>query len=455
MDPFYAVVRMIARFWIWFFFDRVEVRHPERVPRTGPVLLCINHPNNLIDSLLVGAVLPRKVHYLATAALFRSRLIARFLVALGVIPIYQKADDPDMTGRNVEMFTACEEAFDRGRLIAMYPEGATHSEAHLRRIKTGAARIALGYEAHAPGRLTVVPVGLSFEARRRFRGRVLVSVGEPVGISLYLAGYHGEPAKALHALTTAIQAAMAHEVVDVERIDTATLVRAVEVLYRGEVEHELWGKLEIAGRPIHPFPTSASIADVVEHFRKLDPRRIERLWQRILGYQAGFAAYRLRDEAVRSGLERAAEPLRVARSWQTIMGWPLFVYGATVNFLPYYLPGWLAGRTSRRPTDYATTRLLASVVAFPFFWALETLLVAWVAGLRWAPAFFLSLPLGGLVAYRYLVGTGRLRHQLRFGALLLTRAQEARRLLAERREILDELDRAGRDYPGWVSGSRA
>src|SRR5258705_8992288 len=30
------------------------------------------------------------------------------------------------------------------------------------------------------------------------------------------------------------------------------------------------------------------------------------------------------------------------------------------------------------------------------------------------------------VAYRYLVGTGRLRHQLRFGALLLTRAQEAR-----------------------------
>jgi glycerol-3-phosphate O-acyltransferase/dihydroxyacetone phosphate acyltransferase len=455
VDPFYAVVRMIARFWIWFFFDRVEVRHPERVPRTGPVLLCINHPNNLIDSLLVGAVLPRKVHYLATAALFRSRLIARFLVALGVIPIYQKADDPDMTGRNVEMFTACEEAFDRGRLIAMYPEGATHSEAHLRRIKTGAARIALGYEAHAPGRLTVVPVGLSFEARRRFRGRVLVSVGEPVGISLYLAGYHGEPAKALHALTTAIQAAMAHEVVDVERIDTATLVRAVEVLYRGEVEHELWGKLEIAGRPIHPFPTSASIADVVEHFRKLDPRRIERLWQRILGYQAGLAAYRLRDEAVRSGLERAAEPLRVARSWQTIMGWPLFVYGATVNFLPYYLPGWLAGRTSRRPTDYATTRLLASVVAFPFFWALETLLVAWVAGLRWAPAFFLSLPLGGLVAYRYLVGTGRLRHQLRFGALLLTRAQEARRLLAERREILDELDRAGRDYPGWVSGSRA
>jgi 1-acyl-sn-glycerol-3-phosphate acyltransferase len=90
VDPFDAVVRAIARFWIWFFFERVEVRNPERVSSTGPVLLCINHPNNLLDSLLAGSVLPRKVHYLATAALFRNPLIARFLVALGVIPVYRK-----------------------------------------------------------------------------------------------------------------------------------------------------------------------------------------------------------------------------------------------------------------------------------------------------------------------------------------------------------------------------
>jgi hypothetical protein len=73
-------------------------------------------------------------------------------------------------------------------------------------------------------------------------------------------------------------------------------------------------------------------------------------------------------------------------------------------------------------------------------------LVGWLAGLCWALAFFVSLPLGGLVAYRFLIGTGRLRHQIQFGALLLTRAQEARRLLAERREIVEELERADRDY---------
>src|SRR5438132_1009009 len=76
-DRFYRLVRATGRFWLWFFFKSVDVRHPERVPDAGPVLLCINHPNNFIDSLLVGAAVRRKVHYLATAGLFRHPLVAR------------------------------------------------------------------------------------------------------------------------------------------------------------------------------------------------------------------------------------------------------------------------------------------------------------------------------------------------------------------------------------------
>ena len=53
--------------------------------------------------------------------------------------------------------------------MAIYPEGTTHAEARVQRIKTGAARIALDYEASHPGELTMIPVGLSFEARKSFR----------------------------------------------------------------------------------------------------------------------------------------------------------------------------------------------------------------------------------------------------------------------------------------------
>jgi len=174
VDRFYATVRGIARFWVWFLFKAVELRHPERVPARGPVLLCINHPNNLIDSFLVGAVLSRKVHYLATAALFRNPLLAGFLRRCGAIPVYRRQDDPDKMDKNADAFAACFRALEQGRLIGIYPEGTTHSESRVQRIKTGAARIAL--EAGVP----LVPAGISGTNRLARLGPLRVAYGVPI-----------------------------------------------------------------------------------------------------------------------------------------------------------------------------------------------------------------------------------------------------------------------------------
>jgi hypothetical protein len=51
-----------------------------------------------------------------------------------------------------------------------------------------------------------------------------------------------------------------------------------------------------------------------------------------------------------------------------------------------------------------------------------------------------------VVAYRYLVGAGRLRSRLRFCVLAFTRAPVARCLMAEREAIIAELERAQADY---------
>ena len=67
-----------------------------------------------------------------------------------------------------------------------------------------------------------------------------------------------------------------------------------------------------------------------------------------------------------------------------------------MNALPYFVPRGLARRLARKETDYATTRLLATIVALPLFWGLETWLVVRLAGLCGAALFALSLPLSGL-----------------------------------------------------------
>ncbi len=457
VDRLYGVVRAIARFWLWFFWRSVEVQHPDHVRATGPVLLCINHPNNLIDSLLVAAVLRRKVHYLATSALFRNSLVARFLTACGAVPVYRKQDDAGRMSKNADTFSACFALLARGHLIGIYPEGTTHSEARVQRIKTGAARIALEYEsgraASGGDALALVPVGLTFEARKAFRGRVRVAFGESIAVEPYLAAYREDRVKAVEALTTAIQWAMEAEIVHVTRIERADLVRAVGEIYRDDLVRELHEERGLGPKQIDTFRLSQSIADAVAHFEAREPERVERIARQVERYRAMLAAYRVRDQAVRASHERRRTRERLRHSWEASIGLPVFAYGAAVNFLPYFLPRWLAHRTAAKETTYATTRLLASIVAFPIFWGLEIWLVSRFAGPSWGLAFAVSLPLSGLVAYRYLGGVARFRDRFRFGALARTRDSAAERLLAAREEVVAELERAKTDYLAATKGS--
>ena len=459
-ERFYRTLRSIARFWVWFFFKSVDARHPEHVPPSGPVLLCINHPNNLIDSILVSSVVRRKVHYLATATLFRNRLLARFLRAGGAIPVFRRQDDADKMDRNTATFDAAIATLGAGGVIAIYPEGTTHTEARVQRIKTGAARIALGYEerrlgASEPGwsELLIVSVGLTFEARKSFRGRVLVSFGPPLRVSPYVKPYREDPVRAVEALTEAIQHAMETEVVNVGRIDATALVRALEELYRGELVRELKTERGLGDRQIDLLRLSRAIVDAVEHFKATDPARVEYLWQRIQAYRALLAACRLRDEAVRARLTRESLRGRVRRGWEAVVGLPFFAYGLIVNGLPYWVPRWIAHRVARKETDYATTRFLAAMVAVPLFWGLETWIVWRLAGLRVAAVFAISLPISGIIAYRYLVGAGRMRSRLRFVRLRIWHEAEARRLVSEREQIVAELERAKTDYLAATKGS--
>ena len=300
--------------------------------------------------------------------------------------MYRRQDDPDKMDRNADAFAACHAAFDAGRVVAIYPEGTTHSEARVQRIKTGAARIALAYEAQRPRALSLVPVGLTFEARKSFRGRVLVSFGPAIAVSPHADAYRDDPAKAVDALTTAIQWGMEGQVVHVDRIDAAALVQAVEQLYRDELVRELREERGLSEREVDVLRLSRSIVDAADYFRTREPARLERIWQHIQGYRGLLAEYRVRDDAVRArssapacrgGSSRAGKPSSASR----VRLWLPRERAALLRAA-------LAGASHRRKeTDYATTRFLASIVAYPVFWGLEIWLVGRVFGVSWVLPF--------------------------------------------------------------------
>jgi hypothetical protein len=251
---------------------------------------------------------------------------------------------------------------------------------------------------------------------------------------------------AVQELTRAIQAAMEAQVVHVERLEIAEVVRVIEELYRGELVRQLRAERRLRPEAIDVFRLSRTIAEAVAHFKVQDPDRVARLWQRIQHYRALLAEWRVRDQAVgaRLGAGKADHPLR--SSGAAVAGLPVFLYGTVVNALPYLIPRWLARTFAQRETDYATIRLLSSVVAFPLCWGMETWVVWRATGSGWAIGFAASLPLSGLFAYHYLRGLHRLRANTRFAILALTRRHVASRILVERRAIIEALERAKADF---------
>jgi 1-acyl-sn-glycerol-3-phosphate acyltransferase len=168
----YQLLRGTAVIALRWYYSDVAVQGRERVPRDGPLLIFANHPNALIDPLLVGTTVPRRVLLTAKATLFEQPALGWLLRAVGVVPLRRAKDEvrehatlPVVPERNVQAFALVTAALQSGRVVLVFPEGISHDDPTLAPLRSGAARMAL--QAHREGveRLRLLPMGLVFEVK--------------------------------------------------------------------------------------------------------------------------------------------------------------------------------------------------------------------------------------------------------------------------------------------------
>ncbi len=187
-----------------------------RVPSRGPVLLVANHPNSLLDPLLVTAAARRGVRFLAKAPIFSDVRIGWLVRGTGSIPVYRQIDDPSKMRQNVGMFCAVHQALLHGAAVGIFPEGISHGEPSLAPLRTGAARIALGAFSTLKRAFPIVPVGLVFRRKNVFRSDAAVIVGEEVDWA-DLAPRDADDPEAVRELTRRITDALRGVTVNLEQ----------------------------------------------------------------------------------------------------------------------------------------------------------------------------------------------------------------------------------------------
>ena len=197
-------IGLVARGLVLAFHRSVDVQWRDRMPGNRPVLIVANHGNGFVDPVVVAAVLGRLPRFFAKAALWNVVAARPFLWLAGVLPVYRTGDD-DRTSDNASVFDASHRELAQGATVAIFPEGTTGDRAGLDRVKSGAARIALGALPTAPD-VVIVPIGMAFESKVETRSRSVVMFGEPIVVAEFEGtglGPDGEPDRADAAALTA------------------------------------------------------------------------------------------------------------------------------------------------------------------------------------------------------------------------------------------------------------
>lgn len=406
----------------------------------GPVLVVANHPNSLLDPLLVFHAAGRPTRPLAKAPLFDQMFVGMLLRALGGLPVYRRQDDPQQMHRNDETFRRAIDALKSGDAVQIYPEGISHSQPGLVPLRTGAARIALGAEAESDWSLglRIAPVGITYRRKAFFRGTALALIGEPFDLSSYRDAYAADSAEAVRSLTEEIARQLQKLTLDLTRTDDQALIETADVLYARVKGWSGWREREAMSQRL---PRLQQFARGLAWLRANDAPRYERLARDVRRYARRLDVLGAADADVPPGYAAGTVLRYVMREGPLlVLGVPLAAAGS-VLWYPAYLAPRLAVRVIRPENEtIATYKLATGFFAMPL-WLLLCAFLAWRAfGVLAAVTLLAALPLLGFFALAWRERWARVRDDARLFLRVLRHPQRRDRLAAQRAAIAQEFD---------------
>ena len=444
----YRISRLVVRLVLRLYFRDLEISRESGLPGRGPVVFAANHPQSITDTLVLGLGVGRKLHYVAHAGLFRNPLKAWFLRRSGVIPVYRPEETADAAMRNEGMFRECARALERGDAIGIFPEGTSREAVRVQPFKTGTARIALETESARGFGLgvAIVPVGISFESRRRFRSRVLVNFGTPIAAADYREAYRDDPRGTVQALTVLLERRTRALVLNLEHEEFAGFLRELERIYRDELLEDPGAASGGATPFARRQALSRELARAVDYYNRTDPGLVALLMARLGDYRKRLDRVRLSDRQIREertrGVKGEASRLLAAAA----AGLPFALYGAFWNILPYKLTGWIAARMAPDGTKYHFYQITVGAVLYGLYYPPIIYLAYILRRPLEATGFLVSLVPTGFFARWYGREMTLQRGRLRLAYLTAAHGYVIGRLRYERRTLIEELNRVRADY---------
>lgn len=140
-----------------------------------PKIIACNHPNSFFDAIIIAIYYPKPIYFLARGDAFKKPLVAKFLKAIHLIPIYRISEGRNNLSKNDKTFKRCLSLLKKGETILIFSEGLCVNEWKLRSLKKGTARLALmGMEAGITN-LKILPTNINYDSFTTVPKNILVN----------------------------------------------------------------------------------------------------------------------------------------------------------------------------------------------------------------------------------------------------------------------------------------
>lgn len=177
----FRIVRFYIKIGMHFYIKKVRVVGKENIPKKGAVLFAVNHPNGLIDPLLVTTNNVRTSYFLVKAGVFKNTIYKKILNSLQLIAIYRMRDGIDQLAKNEEVFNKCFDILHREKTLVIFPEGSDNRNRTVRTLSKGFTRIVFGaIEKYPDVKIKVVPVGVTYQNSTQYPCKAALHYGTPI-----------------------------------------------------------------------------------------------------------------------------------------------------------------------------------------------------------------------------------------------------------------------------------
>lgn len=167
----YGIVKFFIKRYYKLKF-KITIIGEDRVPPSGPVMLCSNHISDF-DPPLIGLALDRQLSFFAKSELFELPVIGKVFPSLNAIPVSRGKSDRAALKTSIN-------ALKEDRCLLIFPEGHRNKGdvKKLQNLQEGASFIASKSEA------PIVPVIIKGEYNRK-KG-VTIVFGKPINTEAFL-----------------------------------------------------------------------------------------------------------------------------------------------------------------------------------------------------------------------------------------------------------------------------